>query len=100
VGHCFKMCCSVVVTGSARLVTGGMPVGSLGLFMQFTVIIKSLIGVINRSRSREKAVLPSPPGRIRDDERSNLSPRNNQTVRILPCPDEDLFQALADEITA
>ena len=45
-------------------------------------------------------MLPSPTGRPRGDERSYLSARDNPAVGILPCPDEDLFQALADEITA
>jgi hypothetical protein len=40
------MCCSAVVTGRVRRLTGGLPVGSLGLFMRFTAAIKSLIGVI------------------------------------------------------
>jgi hypothetical protein len=40
------MCSSAVVTGSVRLVTGGVRVGLLGLSKPFTAIIKSLIGVI------------------------------------------------------
>jgi hypothetical protein len=48
------MYCSVVVTGRVHCVTGGVPVGSLGLFMRFTAIFKSLIGVIGRFRSKEK----------------------------------------------
>jgi hypothetical protein len=40
------MCCSRVVTGGIPCVTGGVPVGSLGLSKRFTVTIKSLIGVI------------------------------------------------------
>jgi hypothetical protein len=40
------LCCSVVVTGSLRLVTGGVPVGSLGLFMRFIGVLLALIGVI------------------------------------------------------
>jgi hypothetical protein len=31
----FEMSCSAVVTGGVRHVTGGVPVGSLGLFMRF-----------------------------------------------------------------
>jgi hypothetical protein len=34
------------VTGGIQCVTGGVPVGSLGLFTQFTAIFKSLIRVI------------------------------------------------------
>ena len=45
-------------------------------------------------------MLPSPTGRPRGDERSYLSARDNPAVGILLCSDEDLFQALADEITA
>jgi hypothetical protein len=45
-------------------------------------------------------VLPSPTGRPRDDERSDLSPHDEPAVGILP-PLEDVFQtSLADEITA
>ena len=45
-------------------------------------------------------MLPSPTGRLRGDERSNLSAHDNPAVVILPCPEEDLFQALANEIMA
>ena len=41
-----KVPCSRVVTGNVRLVTGGVRVSFLGLFVQSTAIIKSLIGVI------------------------------------------------------
>ena len=34
------------------------------------------------------------------DERSELSPPEGPVSRIIPCLDEDLFQALADEIMA
>jgi hypothetical protein len=40
------MCYSFVVTGGIHCGTGGVPVGSLGLFTRFTAIIKSLIRVI------------------------------------------------------
>ena len=40
------MCCSAVVTGRVRHLTGELLVGSLGLFMRFTATIKSLIGMI------------------------------------------------------
>jgi hypothetical protein len=46
---------SDVVTGGVHCVTGGVPVGSLGLSKRFRAIIKSLIGVIDRSRGKEKA---------------------------------------------
>src|SRR5215208_5246702 len=58
------------------------------------------IGVIDRSRSKEKAFLPSPTGRPRGDERTDLSPHDELAVGILPCLQENLLQALADEITA
>jgi hypothetical protein len=37
---------SDVVTGSVHCVTGGVPVGSLGLFMRFIGFLLGLIGVI------------------------------------------------------
>jgi hypothetical protein len=40
------MCCSFVVTGGIHCVTGGGPVGSLGLSMRFRAIFKSLTEVI------------------------------------------------------
>jgi hypothetical protein len=48
------MCCSVVVAGSVGLVTGGVRVSFLGLSKRFTAIIKGLIGVIGRSRGKER----------------------------------------------
>jgi hypothetical protein len=35
----FEICCSVVVTGGIHCVTGGVPVGSLGLFMRFIGVL-------------------------------------------------------------
>jgi hypothetical protein len=48
------MCCSALVTGGVHCVTGGVPIGSLGLFTRYAAIIKSLIGVIGRFRGKEK----------------------------------------------
>jgi hypothetical protein len=47
-----------------------------------------------------EAVFPSPTGRLRGEERSNLSAHDNPATVILPCLDEDLFQALDEEIMA
>jgi hypothetical protein len=58
------------------------------------------IGVIDRSRGKEKAFLPSPTGRPRGDERTDLSPHDELAVGILPPLEEDFFQTLANEITA
>jgi hypothetical protein len=33
------MCCSLDVTGGIHCVTGGVPVGTLGLFMQFIGVL-------------------------------------------------------------
>ena len=35
----FEVCCSVVVTGGIHWVTGGVPVGSLGLLMRFIGVL-------------------------------------------------------------
>jgi len=40
------MCRSFVVTGGIHCVTGGVPVGSLGLFMRFIGALWVLIGMI------------------------------------------------------
>jgi hypothetical protein len=42
----FEMCCPVVVIDGIHCVTGGVPVGSLGLFMRFIDTLSALIGVI------------------------------------------------------
>jgi hypothetical protein len=42
------MCCSAVVTGGIHCVTGGDPVGSLGLSKRFIAILTGLTGVIGR----------------------------------------------------
>ena len=42
------MCCLLVVTGGECCVTGGAPVGSLGLSKRFIAIVKGLTGVIGR----------------------------------------------------
>ena len=77
----------------------------LGLPKQLTAAIKDLIGVIGRSRGKERlCYLRLSIGPVvrndRGDKRSDLSPREDPALRILPCLDEYLFQALADEITA
>jgi hypothetical protein len=43
----FEMCRSAVMTGSIHCLTGGVPVGSLGLFMRVTAAIKGLTGMIS-----------------------------------------------------
>jgi hypothetical protein len=35
----FEKCCSFAVTGGIHCVTGGVPVGSLGLFMHFIGVL-------------------------------------------------------------
>jgi hypothetical protein len=40
------MCCSFMATGGIHCLTGGVQVSFLGLSKRFTVIVKSLIGVI------------------------------------------------------
>ena len=40
--------CSLGVTGYVRRLTGGLRVGSLGLFMRFIAILTGLTGVIGR----------------------------------------------------
>jgi hypothetical protein len=35
----FEKCCSFAVTGGIHCVTGGVPVGSLGLFMRFIGVL-------------------------------------------------------------
>ena len=42
------MCGSVVVTAGPRPVTGGVPVGFLGLSKRFIAIVTGLTGVIGR----------------------------------------------------
>ena len=58
------------------------------------------IGAIGRPGGRKSAFYLSPIGRPRGEERSDLSPREDPGVVILPHLDEDFFQTpLADEIT-
>jgi hypothetical protein len=46
------------------------------------------------------STLPSPTGWPRGNERSDLSPREDLAVGILPHLEEDFFQDLADQIIA
>ena len=47
-GSLSKMCYPFVVTGGIHCVTGGVPVGSLGLDKRFIGVLCALIGVIGR----------------------------------------------------
>jgi hypothetical protein len=99
------MCCSAVVAGSVRLVTGGVRIIFLGLSKQFRTIIKSLIRVIDRSRGKEKVCyLRLSIGPVVRNDRGNkgsdLSPHEGPALRILPRLNEYFFQALANEIMA
>jgi hypothetical protein len=66
------LCCSLVVTGGIRRVTGGVRVSFPGLSKRFTAIVKSLIGVIDRSRDKGKVFyLRLPVGPMLTNDRTS-----------------------------